>query len=373
LYPISYFGFSRLLSLVSGGFTALVNRPVALQLWAIGAILPLWLVVTTPQFFADFIHLWAAAKQLVAGDQLGIYNPITLAGRPGFNPIQSPIFAYPPHAGLILAPFGLVEFHFAAVAWTVLGLAFFYWAAKPYMQGLPPVLAILTPAAIICVKFGQTGLLIGGLWLLAFRGRWFAVALLTVKPHLGALSILSLSKRSVAMAALLVAWLVLLSVALFGPSMWLAFIDHSLNHGAEIDGFLRWKFGGVGPAMAYGTLGWLCCAVAGAILLARNVNVFTAATASFLISPYGFHYDLTVVSLGFGLLAYERWHELTATNRTAVALGFLSPGLALAGVWWIPPILLWGLWVQVNTAKQETRSEANRQTRLSWAASQPDA
>jgi hypothetical protein len=32
-------------------------------------------------------------------------------------------------------------------------------------------------------------------------------------------------------------------------------------------------------------------------------------------------------------------------------LGFFVPTLASLGVWWMPPILLWTLWVQVNLPK----------------------
>ena len=60
-------------------------------------------------------------------------------------------------------------------------------------------------------------MLIGALWLFAFRGKWAAVALLTVKPHLGLLSILSLrSWTKVALVTAAVLLLVGLSAAVFG-------------------------------------------------------------------------------------------------------------------------------------------------------------
>ena len=111
----------------------------------------------------------------------------------------------------------------------------------------------------------------------------------------------------------------------------------------------RWLFAGVSPAIGYGMIGWIPFAVAGALLLARQVNVFTAATAALLISPYGFHYDMPVACLGFGLLIYERWNEMPIRHRIPVALGFLSPVIAIGGAWWVPPILLWALWAQVTS------------------------
>jgi hypothetical protein len=57
---------------------------------------------------------------------------------------------------------------------------------------------------------------------------------------------------------------------------------------------------------------------------------------------------MPAASLGIGLAIYRYWSELGWTSRLALMLGFLSPTLASLGVWWIPPILLWTLWVQVN-------------------------
>jgi hypothetical protein len=36
------------------------------------------------------------------------------------------------------------------------------------------------------------------------------------------------------------------------------------------------------------------------------------------------------------------WHRLP------IGLGFISPVIALAGVWWVCPILFWALWAQVQ-------------------------
>ena len=67
----------------------------------------------------------------------------------------------------------------------------------------------------------------------------------------------------------------------------------------------RWYTQAVTPLLAYNFAGWAVFAIAAIILLSRNFNVFTAASATFLISPYGFHYDMTVVCVGFGVLLFE--------------------------------------------------------------------
>jgi hypothetical protein len=192
----------------------------------------------------------------------------------------------------------------------------------------------------------------GGLWLLAFRGSWASVALLTFKPHLGVLSALTLRSRSallktVAFTLLLIA----ASMLIFGMTAWRDFAGHLLSHESEFTTRVRWQFLGVSPAIAYGIVGWIPFALAAGLMLMRNLNAFTAATAALLVSPYGFSYDMPVASLGIGLAIWGYWAELGWGKRLGLLLGFLVPTLAGLGVWWMPPILLWTLWVQVNLPK----------------------
>ena len=105
---------------------------------------------------------------------------------------------------------------------------------------------------------------------------------------------------------------------------------------------------GVSPAIGYGLSGWLLFAAVATYLLSRSANVFTAATAALLISPYGFLYDMPVACLGFILAIYSHWDMLSRLDRTALIVGFLAPIIVLLGTWWIPPILLWALWVQIR-------------------------
>jgi hypothetical protein len=312
------------------------NRSSVLQLWAIGMIAPLAMLINNvlkPTYQTDYFTLWTIGRAL--------FGTANLYAADGLN------FFYPPHALLFLAPFAPLPYLVSYLAWTVITGALFMWAAKPYMPApLPPPLALLTPGALMCVVFGQTGLLVGALWLWAFRGKWGAVALLTFKPHLGLLSALSLrSKREVGLVAAATLGLIWLSAELFGPNLWPQFIERSLAHTLTSE---RWQFAGVTPAIAYGIIGWLPFAIAAGLLLARNVNAFTAATAALLVAPYGFHYDMPVASLGIGLFVYERWHLLGVMERIVLALAFLVPSLASLGVWWMPPILLAALWIQVG-------------------------
>lgn len=328
-----------------------MNRSVTVQLWIIGALVPLLLMFTGEGGRYDFAAFWVASKQAITGDAGGIYDTVATKSYADLLDLGGPtIFPYPPHALFFFMPFVLLPYIPAYFAWNAATAALFYWAAKPILPArFPALLCIVTPAALASLDFGQTGLLFGALWLLAFRGRWAAVSLLTFKPHLGFLSIFSLtSVRAFLCAAVLASVCIGISIVLFGGELWWKFLLHTRHHAAEIGTMKRWLFAGVTPAIGYGFWGWLPFAAAGGLLLAKRVNVFTASTASFLISPYGFHYDMTVACLGLGLLAHVHWENMPVHHRLATALGFLSPAIAVSGAWWVPPILLWSLWVQVQ-------------------------
>ena len=327
------------------------NRSVAIQIWMIGALVPLVFMLTGSVGEYDFAAFWVAGRQVLDGTAAGIYDTAaTQRYADRLDLSGATIFPYPPHALFLYAPLALIGYIPAYLLWNLASAAFFYAAARPYLpQNFPPILSVITPAALICLDFGQTGLLFGALWLLAFRGSWAALALMTFKPHLGILAILSLRTRGAFIkTSVLAAMLIGASVLLFGITLWFGFIEHSLRHAAQLAATKRWLFAGVGPAMAYGLWGWIPFAAAGGLMLARNVNVFTAATASFLVSPYAFHYDMPVACLGFGLLVFGHWHEMPIRHRLPVALGFLSPIVALMGAWWVPPLLLWALWIQTK-------------------------
>lgn len=293
----------------------------------VGAIFPLKLAVDTIGGPNDFSYFWNAARSALSGSP-------TMAW-----------FPYPPHALFLYLPFALLPFHAAWAVFNFYGLALFVLAARPYLpRGFPPLLAICTPAVLICVLFGQTGLVVGALWLWAFRGRWQAVALLTFKPHLGILSALSLSRRTILPTVILAGALILASVAVF-PEWWAQLSDQLLRQSGQIGQRERWDYIGVGPAIAYGFVIWAAFAAAALYLLARDLNVWSAATAALLVSPYAFHYDMPVASLGFALALCK---EQAVPRTLLLTLALWLPVLVQFGAWIAPPILLGALWAQTS-------------------------
>jgi len=88
---------------------------------------------------------------------------------------------------------------------------------------------------------------------------------------------------------------------------------------------------------------------------------FISATATFLILPYAFNYDMTVVSLGFALMLFRHWEGLPAWQRAALIGGYLSPQITfLIRVFEVPlapAVLLIGLYAQLRLCAPETQRE----------------
>jgi hypothetical protein len=200
----------------------------------------------------------------------------------------------------------------------------------------------------MCLLFGQVGLLYGSLWFLAFRGGGIALGLLTFKPLIGLLAGLGKPPRQLASGLATFLFLAVISEWCF-PGAWPDFFAALAHQTIYLRGAMVVHYTQMTtPALGYGIVGWLLFAGGGLYFVSRNFNVWTAGTAAFLVSPYGFHYDMTVASLGFAVLLRLHWNELSAWRRLAALLAFLSPELVIFGTWWAPPILLVGLFVQTE-------------------------
>ena len=304
----------------------------------------------------DFVAVWVAGKLAAAGHALKAYDVEALraAGTQIAGTTQIKLaYPYPPQALFVAVPLSLLPLWAAYVLWQVVSAALFYVAAKPYFpRNVPAVLAILTPAALLSMLFGQVGLFFGAMWLFAFRGSSIAAAVLTFKPHLGFLAGVDVvRKRRLLITTSCAVALLSASVLVFGLNAWKAWFLGAVAHqfgDLTQTPFGVWQYQMVTPYLAYGLVGWVLFAIAAIVLLTRRFNVFTAATAAFLMAPYGFHYDMTVVCLGFGLLLLVRWREMPAWQVFICAIAFLLPLLVVLGTWIASPILLLGLWVQTR-------------------------
>lgn len=322
-------------------------RPIVLGLWLVAIIYALW--SSWPVFGSveprDFTIFWLSGKLALAGQPEVAYSREAFAAfSESMTGIARASAPYPPHMFLLFAPLALLGLTPAFLLWNVLGVALFTWSAKPYMKGVPWVLAALTPAGCIAIALGQTGLLVGALWLFAFRGHAWAVGLLTLKPHLGWLSALTLRRPRKLLTAITAAILILGLAFFLFPTAFAAFPQAILRQGSYLStgDYRIWYFQAVSPRFGYGTIGWLVFAAAAAVLLVKRFDPFTAATASLLISPYAFHYDMTVACLGMGLALVR---EDRPQYQFLLIFGFCVPYLVLIGTTWLaPPIILGALY-----------------------------
>ena len=326
-------------------------------LWMVGLGFSLSRVTSVPAIWnTDYLNFWLAPRAVRAGVNVydvDTYRQFGLSYFPKTNPPQFN-FTYPPHSLFLFWPLSYFPAYASYAAWDGVSLAAFWFTAKRVLpKGLPTFLAVLSPATIICLQFGQTSLISGALFLAAAGGNGVAAAMLTFKPQLGFFAaplLLLKGRRPVLIAVGATVLLVLLSQLLFGD--WMGFLTHAGRYQAsQIFDEQRkdvWYIIGTTPAMGYGVRGFLIYLVVATIVLVRNFNVWTAATATFLISPYGFHYDMSVACLGFAILLYVYWDRIPLWQRLIASLAFLAPIIVQFGTWWVPPIMLLGLFAQTQ-------------------------
>jgi alpha-1,2-mannosyltransferase len=325
----------------------------------------------------DFLNLWSGGRLAIEGRpgllyDLGGYHDFL---QRQFGPLALHLYSYPPTALLLDIPFGALPYPLAYALWTIGGAALFWWAARPHLRaaGLPGWWALATPAATINLWAGHFGFVMGALWLLAFHNfddrprRGGAItALMAVKPHMALLIPLLLLRRAkwsaIVVATGGVAAIVLLSWIVFGPALWGTYLHATsaleLSTMAMTDQFFQTMMPTTTIALRqhpltapFAMIGQAITALVAIVLLwraaGRDVPIarlcFPAATATFLVLPYAFDYDMTVAALGLMLTLHRRWKTMSVWERTALGAGFLAPQLCiLLGMTGVPltPLLL---------------------------------
>jgi len=310
---------------------------------------------------SDFFVYFSAARMMLAETPIAqLYDfegfrafQASLADiAPGYHP-----FVYPPTYLLAILPLGLLPYGVSFVAWQTLGLSALIVAARlAGLRFLEIAAVALAPAATINFAAGQNGfltsaLLIAGLALLqrrpALAGGLFG--LLTLKFHLGLLlPVMLVGRRAWAAilgAAFVAVALVGLSLWAFGPEAWIAFLDfarqfqeiavsqeiRSLAANA-ISPFVGLAVAGAPLVVAY--------AVQAAVTLAVLVVVYRSErtsgsgdlrmalllSATTLVVPYGFFYDIVFLPLAIVILARRGFRDgFQAYERPVLAAAWLLP------------------------------------------------
>lgn len=285
----------------------------------------------------DFVNVYTSGALILQGrldllydvDAYRAFQSELLGGGLRFH-----LFSYPPAALIYASPFALLPYPVAWISWLAGTGALFARAARPYLRGtgLPVWLALVAPASIMNLWAGHYGFLIGALWLFAWsnlaRRPGFAeilIGLMIVKPHLAVLMPIVLIWRrqwiAFAAATLTVIAMVGLSAALFGPSLWVTYLtETAMLHVAMVDDvgtFFLMLMPTLMPSLAIlgvptlaATLVQATVAVGAIALLLKNMPRdeekagLAVATATFVVLPYAFAYDMTVVGLA-GLILFR--------------------------------------------------------------------
>lgn len=314
----------------------------------------------------DFVVFWAASVLALDGQIAQIFD------LPSFHAVQErllgetvPLYPwlYPPHGLFTILPLGLLPYLWSYLAWSVSTLALYLFAALgrswANLRGLALVLA---PATFVNLLMGQNGfltaaLLIGGLRLLDSRPvlAGVLIGLLSFKPQLGLLVPVALVAarlwRPFLSAAVTVVAVLALSLAAFGPDSWAAFFEMSTaNQAKHLNEQRGWFLNIVTtPFMSAGVLGFgmtargiiqaaftIMAVVAVYVTFGkrgdRNLQIAVLLAAVPLASPYGYNYDLTLLSVAV-LWAFAHAKET----------GFLTgEKLVLAAAWILPLLVVVG-------------------------------
>lgn len=279
----------------------------------------------------DFINVWTGGTLARLGDVGVIYDVpayrFVLHKAMELSGIYA--YSYPPHTLLLAVPFGLFSYPVALALWTVLGAGLFMHAARPYLTRarLPMAIALILPGSLVNVWAGHYGFLVGALGLYGWR--WLDAhpkragiifGIMTIKPHLGILIALMLVARrewtAILYATATTLGLAFVSGTVFGFELWPTYVLKTLLFQADLFTEVTRSFHHMMPTTSAAILllgysetaakVWQAASALiaiGVLLEAFRRRVDTldlgliASTAVFLVVPYAFNYDLTIVSL----------------------------------------------------------------------------
>lgn len=267
---------------------------------------------------------------------------------------------YPPHALFAILPLGLLPYLWAYALWCLGTLGLYLAAVLGRSWADPRAWALaLAPATLVCLFMGQNGLLtaallVGGLRLVDRRPLLAGVllGLLCFKPQLGLLVPVALAAaalwRPFLGASVTVIAVLALSLVVFGADSWIAYWETTTGYQAGLANESGGLFLNIAatPYIAARILGlgapWLLPvhalfalpAVAGVALAfrrpaERRLQIAVLLAAVLLVSPYGYHYDLPLVSVAV------LWGFLEAART-----GFLPGERILLALVWVLPLLI---------------------------------
>lgn len=280
--------------------------------------------------------------------------------------------SYPPTVYLVGVPLSYLPYPLALALWHGVGAVLFVLAARRHAAFHWGWLLLLP--AMLAIPNGQYSLYTSALWLFAFSGSGLAAGILTIKPHLGLLMPVAMIARRrwhmIAIAVTVALGLLLAAELAFGQTLAFATSGVSRQVGVLLaEGDLTYFHAMPSTYVAFreSALAWpLHVAVAIIALwmvrpifaLPLKAQVFPLATATFLVLPYSFEYDMPVVTLGLLHFLWTGWGRRPKWEAVGFAVALV--GLAHGG--FPPAFLLLGLYLQRRVLLEggESSSEAKR-------------
>lgn len=302
----------------------------------------------------DHIAFWTAARAALDGAWIEAYDTERFNALLHANGTAIEEFGltwqYPPHAALVLAPFGLMPYALSWVVWSTLSVGLF--ASALHRAGQTPwldvALVVLSPVMFQVIITGQTGAFFGAALICALMlpDRRPVVAgicagLLTMKPQLGLLLpfayVAGGHYRTFGIAAATAGALVIVSTLWLGPEAWQTFVGALLGVGegvAEaryplekmVTVFAALRTGDVPASIAFGVQTAAFLAVAALTVRVWRSAATGLARASitacliFLTTPYAYYYDLAVLALPFLYIVSQMNGAATAQRLLLVFL-----------------------------------------------------
>lgn len=347
---------------------------------------------------SDFVNYWMGAHLAQTGAQTDLFTQEVYFDRleEEFGPQrQIRAWSYPPHLLLPLFPLGFLPYEAAFALFLLLTLALFTAAAEHFRRtelahaDRLAMLAVLLTYATVNLGAGQNGFLTGALLLfgLAWRGRnpvlaGIAFGLLTVKPQLGLLIPLLLlferDWRTILWSGIVTVALVALSVLCFGSEPWKLYLTVTIDEQSRVltewtgvflhmmpTVFAAARTMGFQPSEATLLQGPVSIAALVAALWlfrrerSRPGRAFALLCTTFLLSPYGFDYDMGALAIVAVLLLSAQGVIAGQAASAALALVALLPAFvlptSLAGVPVAPLVLTGALWAFMrNTRRHAT-------------------
>ena len=357
--------------------------PVLLAAHLVSQIKAGWTDGIDRPFGEDFLNFWSGARLAVTGDWASIYN-IT-----AFHDFQVAVvghtidlyhYSYPPTLLVLTAPFALLPYPAAWVAWQGLGWLAFATALRVMAPRHWLLVALAWPAVFVNALGGQAGCwtaaIIGwGLILLPRRPivAGLVLSLLAVKPQIAWLVPLALLAgrewRALIGAAIGAAMALIVAELWFGSAIWPAYAEQAalLKRVILEDGTGTWhrmisifvlvRHMGAPLILAYGAQAVASGAVAGIVLTAwyrgSPHRVALLVTGMLVGSIYVSDYDCVMIAFP----AVYLWHHAGPNGRMATvlaaALPLVAAVLAVATHLAIGALMLWPLLIALRRAQFE--------------------